>query len=528
MRNIQFTGKIRTAFIAVLFVVLSVAGFFFYYGQMRSRSKAAPTGTPELLLVAANNPPMQGDTIKVGVKLNPNGVTTDLYAFDVEVKFDSSKMTLANTADAAASVVLASDILKQQITVQGDIIHIVGTKIGTPFTPTNQQIADISFRMKQSSDFPVSFTWGASTLQVVNHVKLPLDLASNSSGGNSSGPGIGEDGNGAGISFDTVKERYQIGETVELDVLVNTGSEQFASAGVSFTYDTAKLTYLSTNVDRNMFDKSVSAPAPVGNTVSVNVARSRGLSGSVKIATVKFTAKALGTAQITGNKNASSIFTPDAKPKNILASVGSRSITIGEQGSTSSSSKSKGLQDPGESVPGNGDVLYVNSTTFDQAPLRYEQVIQLEKGEYILSASAFVYTLRGRGVLIAVACAESDCGDGKKLNDIFAKTDNFQEAATYIRREIPFTVTEGMNKKKLAVRVFVEDGSEADIDFISLTDVWGGEKLENYHFEKTQKVTDPRQYPQYWEADATGWMYGSIDPLKGKDGSLYINSSSRK
>lgn len=526
MKNLTAAGKLRIAVIAILFVVFTIAGAVFYYGQLRSRSKAAPTGTPELLLVAASNPPMQADrSMKISVKLNPNGVATDLYAFDVEIKFDPSKVEPANGTDPAASVVLSPDILKQQITLVGtDKIRIVGTKAGAPFTPANQQIADIAFKMKTGADFPVTFTWGNSTLQVVNHVKIPLDLASNSTNSSSSSTSTATDG--VSLSFISGKQTFGINEDVYLDVMVSSGKKDISSAGVAMTYDAALLTYVNTVVDTTIFNKSSNTTAPSAGNLLITAARSNGISGSLKLATVKFKAKAAGTANLAINKNGSTVKTE--ANENVLTAVSPYTVTISAASSSSSSSGTGETLQPGEQVTSQGDILYVNSTTFDQSPLRYEQIVQLEKGDYVLSASAIVYTLRGRGVLVAVSCAESDCGDGKKLNDIITKTPGFTDTATFVRKEVTFNISEKLDKKKLAIRVFVDDGSEADFDFISLTDIWGGEKLDNIHFDKTVKAASNRQYPQYWEGDTTGWMYANIDTQKGTDGSLYINSSSRK
>lgn len=524
MRNLSKLTKIRIAVVALVFVVFLTGGFIYYFNGMRQRSKAAPTGTPELTLSAVTNPPKAGDgTLKVAVKLNPNGVGTELYAFDVRVVFDPAKVELTN-ADPNASVTLASGILKLQTTLEGNnTVRIVGTRTGTPFTAASQQIGEISFRMKDGADFPVSFTWGSTTLQVTNYARVNLDLASNSTSSSSS-TGAG----GPALSFSSSKQDYQVGETIMVAINADTDGKEISSVNTVFTYDTAKLTYVGATIETSVFDKPGTISPPTGNTMTLYGARGAPLTGKIKFATVTFKAKAAGKADFAINKDSSSIKTYAAAPANILNSVTPYSVNVTTASSSSSGGSSSEGFAPGEQVPSNGDILYINSTTFDQAPLRYEQIVQLDKGDYILSASALVYTLRGRGVLVAVACAESDCGDGKKLNDIYVKIPNFTSTTTFERKEVQFAVSEKTQKKRLAVRIFVEDGSEADFDFISLTDVWGGEKLENSHFEKTVKTESPRQFPQYWEGDMTGWMYANVDKQQGVDGALYINSSSRK
>src|SRR3989338_10281374 len=89
--------KLRILSITVLLVVFTAGGFYYFSEGLRKKSKAAPSGTPEVILEAVDNPPMQSDNgIKVAVKLNPNGVTQELYSFDVEVKFDATKIDFKN------------------------------------------------------------------------------------------------------------------------------------------------------------------------------------------------------------------------------------------------------------------------------------------------------------------------------------------------------------------------------------------------------------------------------------------------
>ena len=82
--------------------------------------------------------------------------------------------------------------------------------------------------------------------------------------------------------------------------------------------------------------------------------------------------------------------------------------------------------------------------------------------------------------------------------------------------------------KKYKVRIYVEDGSEADFDFVSLQNIWGGEQLTNSHFGDLTSVVSPRKYPEFWDIDTTGLVFGTIDKMKVKQGALFINSSSRQ
>ncbi len=537
MNKLHINPKIL--FIAILLIVFTVVGFNVFFSELRKRSKAAPTGTPELTLIPADAPPMKEDqTIKVAVNLNPNGAATELYSFDVKVKFDAVKTEFATPGGPDANVILASDILKQQVTLEGtDTIHIVGTKTSSPFTTANQKIADITFKMKSDNPFPVTFTWGSAILQVSNFVQVPLTLTSNSYNSSSSSTSTSSSiGNGAGLSFTSLKGDFTVGEEVKVDVMVTT-SRQINSVGVIFSYNPTLLTYQSTTVNSSVFDQTAIAPPPTGSDISINVARKTATSGTIRIATVTFTAKTEGKADFGFSQAASSVYTAEATPQNILTMVNPYSVTVKPVATASSSSSStsggggsssSSTGTPPERVESNGDLLYVNSTTSDQAPLRYEQKVKLEKGTYILSASILTYTARGRGVLVAVMCGESNCGDGKKLNDVVLKTPLFPATTKFVRQEEVFNVTEQGNNKTYTIRVFVEDGSEADIDYISLTDVWGGERIENFHFEKTGTAVSPRKYPEFWDMDRTGELFSTVDFQKLESGALYINSSSRQ
>ena len=527
--------KLRIAFIALLLVVFSVVGFVVFYQQLRKRSKAAPLGTPELLFATVDNPPMQGDNgIKIAVKINPNSVATELYSFDIEAKFDASKLELKNTGGVDANVTLAPDVLKQSVTLVGtDTIHIVGTKTGSPFTPANQLIADIAFKMKSGSTFPLTFSWGAVTLQVTNFVKVPLTINDNSSSSSSSSD---SSGGGVSLSFASSKQTYSVGEEVSIDIMVDTNNQQISSTGVYFSYPANILAHKSTTINTNTFDSTAIngvtppvVPSTTG-TVVINAARKTAISGNLKVATVKFTASVDGTANLAYIKDNCTVYTFNDSPQNILTTVNSYTVTVGTTSSSSSTSSggSSSSVIPGEQIESNGDILHINSTTFDQAPTRYEQVVNLEKGDYVLSWGTLTYTSRGREVLVVLACGESDCGDGKKLNDVIGQTPHFPLSTTFQRQEVTIHISDAGDKKKYVVRIFVEDGSEADFDYVSLTDIWGGEKLQDYHFNTVSKISSPRKYPDYWEMDMAGSIYGTIDTTKGKDGALYINSSSRQ
>jgi hypothetical protein len=316
--------------------------------------------------------------------------------------------------------------------------------------------------------------------------------------------------------------------------MLNTSGKQIGSVNVNMTYDNKKLTHISTLINTSVFNGDTSTPAPSGGILSFSANRTNALSGNVKVATLRFTAIAVGTAELAVNVPESSVKPYIPPPLNVLSAATPTSFTItamaagssGAGGGGSSLGGGSGL--PGEHVEPNGDILHINSATFDATPFRYEQAVKLKKGDYILSGAARVYTAQGRGVLVTLACGESDCGGGKKLHQIIAQTPLFALSEDFQIQTITFSLPDVMQDKKLYVRIFAEDGSEADFDYVSLTDVWGGEFLTNWHFENYQKIASPRLYPQYWEMDAAGQVLSTVDKLQGVDGALFINSSSRK
>lgn len=521
--------KIRILFIAVLLVVFTAGGFYYFTEGLRKKSKAAPTGTAEVYLEALDNPPMQTDNgIKVAVKLNPNGSPVELYSFDLEVKYDATKVEFKNSGGVDGNVTLAQGLLKQQVTLAGtDTIRIVGTRIGTPFSPTSQNIAEITFKMKTGSAFPLEFGLGSVALQTVNFVKIPLTLPSNTA------PSTGPVASGAKLSFSSPKASYKVGEAVNVELMVSTGTLQIGAIGVNVTFDQSLFDYINTTIDANIFDQTALTPTASGSPLTIGVARKTGVSGNMKIATVTFRAKTQGTANFTYEKDSSSVYTFKQPPENVLNTVTPYSITITDVNTPSPTNSDQLRLTPtplpvGEEVESNGDLLNVNAVTFDLAPLRYEQTVKLDAGRYTLSGSAYVYTTRGRGVLIVLSCGEGNCGNGKKLNDILVKTPLFPVAPQFQQQEADVIIPDSGKDKKYKVRIYVEDGSEADFDFVSLQNIWGGEQLTNSHFGEVAGVVSPRKYPEFWDIDTAGLIFGTVDKMKVKEGALFINSSSRQ
>ncbi|PIV08076.1 hypothetical protein COS52_04595, partial [Candidatus Roizmanbacteria bacterium CG03_land_8_20_14_0_80_39_12] len=169
------------------------------------------------------------------------------------------------------------------------------------------------------------------------------------------------------------------------------------------------------------------------------------------------------------------------------------------------------------------DLLYINSIVTYQAPFRYEQSVKLEKGTYSLAIGARVWEKRGSGMVVALICNETTCGDKKKDEFMFS-TPQFPLKTVFSEMKQTITIPDNTDNKQLLLRVFCENGSECEIDYISIEDAWGSERLRNPQFESGGQMSDPRSQPAEWEVDATANMYGSIDPAFGVNGALMINN----
>lgn len=172
------------------------------------------------------------------------------------------------------------------------------------------------------------------------------------------------------------------------------------------------------------------------------------------------------------------------------------------------------------------DLLLINSIGTYPAPFRYEQVVKLEKGTYTLTLGAKMWTKRGSGLVIGFICNEDTCGN-KKKGEFLLNTPSFPQKAAFSELKQSVTIPDDADNKEWKVRIFCEDGSECEIDYLSLEDAWGSERLSNPQFESGKEQYDPRSQPAEWEVDATANMYGTIDPAISNNGALTINNSSK-
>ena len=172
------------------------------------------------------------------------------------------------------------------------------------------------------------------------------------------------------------------------------------------------------------------------------------------------------------------------------------------------------------------DLLYINSIGSYPAPFRYEQSLKLEKGVYSLLIGAKLFVKRGRGMILALMCNEASCG-AKKLGEFMYSSLSFPLKNEYSEMSDKITIPDDADNKEFLLRIFCEDGSECDIDYISLEDAWGSQRIKNTHFTEFEKMSDPRKQPVSWQVDSTANLYGSVDPAFGKNGALMINNPAK-
>lgn len=178
------------------------------------------------------------------------------------------------------------------------------------------------------------------------------------------------------------------------------------------------------------------------------------------------------------------------------------------------------------------DTLYVNSIVTYPAPLRYEQALKLERGSYTLVVAAKLYVKKGTGLVVVLQCNEQSCGENAqkkalRKNDVIYRTPTFPLKPEFSELKQSFTVPEGANNKEMMFRIYCEDGSECDIDYVSLEDAWGSERVKNPQFADVQMVVNPRLQPSSWAIDSTANLYGSVDPAYGENGALMINNPAK-
>ncbi len=533
--------KQRIVLSGIVGVVTLVAGFVFYYTQLRTYTKAAP-GVPSVFF--AVNPAISSSTgnFDLILKVNPNGASFN--AFDLRVMYDPAKTGFQNESDLNANIVEINPnrVISSQsrIDAQTHKITVVGLREGgANFSGSSDiEIVKITMKLLPGAGLPVVFTWDNGTklgadiqIERVNG-SFPESAGGSSSSGDPNKPGS--------IFMSSDRTQYQVGDHLDLFAYISTEGEQVKTSDIYLPFNSASVDFqrvggISANVEilpGTGFSQSDSVVALSGNVIRITLITPTSGGNPVpvagnrlKVAKILFKTKRTGDISFTVDQTRSNLYT--LLNRNILGQTPGYTITVEEESGGGGGGGSSSSSAP-ETVPSNGDLLNINSNIFDQSPFRYEQQIVLDKATYTLTASARTYISRGRGVLVTVACAEQNCGNGKTLNAIIAETQKFPVSSQYQEQTVTFDINDATKNKRYTVRIFAEDGSEADFDMVSLQNQWGGEQLQNEQFGSSEQTPFARKHPDLWDIDEAGRIYGTVDTSKGNQGALYINSVSRE
>ena len=527
--------KIRLLIIGFVIGITFIGGFIIYYSQLRIKSRAS-AGVPTLSFVT--NPILSSATgnFDLILRVNPNNATFN--AFEFQFIIDPSKVDFLNKTDINSNIIEISPnkLLRDQTKVDlvNNKIIIVGFRDGdTGITGwTDVDMVKVSMKLLPGAALPVLFTWDSATKIGANITTEKINASFPESGVSPTGD-VSKKGS---IYFGSGKSSYVQSENINIDVFLSTEGEQVKASDIYIPFDNTKFDFQNSgDISKNVqlltgtgFNLNSSlvvlnegkiritllTPVSGGNPVPVQ-------GNDIKVATILVKGKVVGSVPFSADLTNSNIYT--MSNKNILGKAPSYTITVVEQATVHEE-----ISPTPETVKSNGDLININSSPLDRAPFRYEQQVVLDKGSYTLKASALTYLSRGRGVLVTLACAENNCGNGKTLNNIIAETPKFPVSTEYKEQITDINITEEGKNKKYMVRIFTEDGSEADFDYVSLTNQWDGEQLKNIHFDQTEDTSISRKHPQMWEMDAPGKLFSTVDPNKGVQGALYINSISRQ
>lgn len=468
-------NKIR---IVSLITVLGLAVLFgVYWFQSYLKGSKASTVPGVAFAIAEGKKINPGDSFDILVQIIPNAKT--FYSVDLGFTYDPTKVQLQNESDLLANLTPLS-------TTNSDPVDVKFISSGTSVNPTTGRIkimavrenatnspfiggtdpisiVKVSFQMKASAVLPITFAWDASS-------KTSL-------------PDVIEKTN---LTYTGIDPTVTAGPTSKPSVGVPTVTTK-PGGGTPTPYPTTSVVKCGIDVCQQGF---FCYYPPISDCVA-------------------------------GETCIDMFSDPYCKQKD-----GKLELTptppLGSAGKVASTTKIYERQ----------DLLYINSIMTYPAPLRYEQQLKLEKGTYTLVMGARMYARRGTGLVLVIQCNESSCGendDKKQLhqNDVIYRTPTFPMKTEYSEMRQSFNVPMSVGDKQLVLRIYCEDGSECDIDYISLEDAWGSERIKNPQFAEVQKMNDPRKQPAFWIVDATANMYGSIDPAFGNRGALMINNSAK-
>lgn len=468
-------NKIR---IVSLITVLGLAVLFgVYWFQSYLKGSKASTVPGVAFAIADGKKINPGDQFDILVQIIPNAKT--FYSVDLGFTYDPTKVQVQNESDLLANLTplstTNSDTVDVKFITSGTSVNATTGRIkimavrenatNSPFIGGTDPISivKVSFQMKPSAALPITFAWDASS-----KTSLP--------------------------------------DVIEKTNLTYTGIDPTVTAG-----PTSKP---SVGVPTVTTKPGGGTPTPYPTTSVVKC--------GIDVCQTGFFCYYPPISDCVAGETCIDMFSdPYCKQKD-----GKLELTptppLGSAGKVASTTKIYERQ----------DLLYINSIMTYPAPLRYEQQLKLEKGTYTLVMGARMFARRGTGLVLVIQCNESSCGendDKKQLhqNDVIYRTPTFPMKTEFSELRQSFNVPMSVGDKQLVLRIYCEDGSECDIDYISLEDAWGSERIKNPQFAEVQKMNDPRKQPAFWIVDATANMYGSIDPAFGNRGALMINNSAK-
>lgn len=466
--------KLRLGIIlAVLAVTIIGAVYWIQSYLLRSRASSNPIAT---FAIAEGKKVLPGDAFELLVQINPN--LKRFYSFDLTFTFDPLKVSPTDTANLVANIAAASsdvNLLTNGTSITIDnashkgkirVSGIKNTGSGDPFIGnTPIPLVKIAFTMEASAVLPLEFKWNTS----LSKTDLPAP------------------------------------DTLAVENFIYTGIDPTGTTGptgpppIGVPSATPK-------------PGAPTLPAPTSTYVQC---------GADRCQTGFFCYYPPVSDCYEGETCTDMVAVPYCKQKD-----GKLELTptppLGGSGTVGSTTR----------VDARKDTLYINSIVSYPAPLRYEQTLKLEKGSYTLVVWAKMYVKKGTGLVIVVQCGEQSCGtnaQGKalKMNDVAYRTPTFPLKVEFSELKQSFTVPDSGDSKKYVLRIYCEDGSECELDYVSLEDQWGSERVKNPQFAEVQSMIDPRLQPSSWDVDSTANMYGSIDPAFGVNGALMINNPAK-
>lgn len=343
----------------------------------------------------------------------------------------------------------------------------------------------------------------------------------------------------ANVRFSKGLIHAQVGDEVVVEIILSTASSTNTNSGISgvdirFTDTGNNLDFmmgkttatLPTGFDASIFDPPTGTP-PVPNHISrLAFVSKKPTSDLQKSIVIPLYFKVVGTGSLSSSvmvdaTNSLVVGPPGLTyPVVVDSAASSFGVTSAEVSPTTGTTPTA-VQPTGDAnattVPESTNFLYINSIASYPAPFRYEQPIKLEKGTYHLTLDAKVYVRRGRGMVVALMVG----------NQVFYVTPPFPAKADFSEFTDTVTITDAVDNKQMLLRIYCEDGSECEVNKISLEDAWGSERVINSDFADVQQMIDPRKQPTSWEVDSTANLYGSVDPAFGHNGSLMINNSAK-